>query len=60
VETRLQEMRAGLPQQEFEQQLAVEGATLAELKAELRRDIAIRRLFEFAGSSTSRSGAACR
>jgi peptidyl-prolyl cis-trans isomerase SurA len=46
VETRLQEMRAGLPQQEFEQQLAVEGATLAELKAELRRDIAIRRLFD--------------
>jgi peptidyl-prolyl cis-trans isomerase SurA len=46
VETRLQEMRSGLPQQEFEQQLAGEGATLAELKAELRRDIAIRRLFD--------------
>jgi peptidyl-prolyl cis-trans isomerase SurA len=46
VEARLEEMRAGLAKQEFEQQLAAEGATLAELKAKLRRDIAIRRLFD--------------
>jgi peptidyl-prolyl cis-trans isomerase SurA len=46
VEARLQQMRADLTSGEFEQQLHTEGTSTAELKAQLRRDIAVGKLFE--------------
>jgi len=46
VEARLEELRAGLTEEAFAEQLAEESATLADLKAEIRRDLAISKLFD--------------
>ena len=46
VEARLAELRAPFSAQEFQQQLGAQGMTLDELKAELRREISIRKLLD--------------
>jgi peptidyl-prolyl cis-trans isomerase SurA len=46
VETRLAELRASFSEEEFLQRLSRQGATLAELKAELRRELAIGKLLD--------------
>lgn len=46
VEQRLQRMRADLSVNEFDRQLHAEGTTPDELKAQLRREIAVQKLFE--------------
>ena len=46
VEARLEELRATFSPEEFQQQLAAQGMTLEELKAELRREISLRKLLD--------------
>lgn len=46
VEARLRELRAAFPEEGFERQLSAQGTTLVELKPELRREIAIRKLLD--------------
>lgn len=44
VERRFQELRASIPEEEFERQLSDRGMTLDDLKTQLRRQLAIRNL----------------
>jgi peptidyl-prolyl cis-trans isomerase SurA len=46
VEARLREIRAAQSPEAFEQQLETQGMTLSDLRAELRRDVAIRKLLD--------------
>ena len=46
VEARLREIRAAQTPESFEQQLETQGMTLADLRAELRRQVAIRKLLD--------------
>lgn len=46
VEARLQELRAPYGDEEFQRQLGAQAMTLDDLKAELQRDIAIRKLLD--------------
>ncbi len=46
VEARLAELRASFSEEEFQQQLSYQAATLADLKGEMRRELAIRKLLD--------------
>src|SRR3989338_3798641 len=46
VEARLEELRSTFSPEEFQQQLTAQGMTLEELKAELRREISLRKLLD--------------
>lgn len=46
VEARFQELRTPFTEEEFQQQLSAQGMTVEDLKAELRREIAIRKLLD--------------
>lgn len=46
VEARLQELRARFAEEEFERRLGAQSMTIDDLKAELRREIAIRKLLD--------------
>jgi peptidyl-prolyl cis-trans isomerase SurA len=46
VEARLAELRASFSEEEFQQQLGRHATTLADLKAELRRELAVRKLLD--------------
>jgi peptidyl-prolyl cis-trans isomerase SurA len=46
VEARLRELRAAQSPESFEQQLETQGMSLADLRAELRRQVAIRKLLD--------------
>ncbi|MGH9803550.1 MAG: peptidylprolyl isomerase [Candidatus Acidiferrales bacterium] len=46
VEARLREIRAAQSSESFEQQLETQGMTLGDLRAELRRQVAIRKLLD--------------
>lgn len=46
VEARLEKLRGAFSEQEFTHQLKAQGATLADLRGELRREMAIRKLLD--------------